>query len=282
MTIAEALRNAAQRLSPVSDTARLDAELLMAHALDVSRSDLLLRHMQEDVPADYEELLLRRLHSEPVAYILGQQEFYGRDFLVSPDVLIPRADSETVIEAALDVFPAKGGRVLDCGVGSGALLLTVLAECAEAEGVGIDRSLPAIEVAAANAARLSLSERCHMLHLDWSEAGWSAGLGRFDLVLANPPYVEEKADLQPSVDKYEPASALYSGPEGLDDYRLLIPQITEFLTENGVAVLEIGFRQAEAVTAIARDAGFDVTLRRDLAGRDRALTLRLKAWQGGG
>ncbi len=282
MTIAEALRNAAQRLSPVSDTARLDAELLMAHALDVPRSDLLLRHMQDDVPADFEELLLRRLHSEPVAYILGQQEFYGRDFLVSPDVLIPRADSETVIAAALEAFPAMGGRVLDCGVGSGALLLTVLAERAAAEGIGIDRSLPAIEVAAANAARLSLSERCHMLHLDWSEAGWSAGLGRFDLVLANPPYVEEEADLQPSVDKYEPASALYSGPEGLDDYRLLIPQLTEFLTENGVTVLEIGFRQADAVTAIARDAGFDVTLRRDLAGRDRALTLRLKAWQGDG
>ena len=157
-TVAEALRDAARRLAPVSDSARLAAELLMAAALGVSRSELLLRHMQGDSPPRFAARVGRRERHEPVAYILGRKEFYGREFVVDRNVLIPRMDSETTVAAALDACPAPE-RVLDCGVGSGALLLTVLAERPAAQGVGIDRSPEALEVTQANAARLGLEDR---------------------------------------------------------------------------------------------------------------------------
>ena len=271
--VAAALREATQQLSAVSDTARLDAELLMAEALGVSRSDLLLRHQKSEVPARFAEFLERRMRHEPVAYILGRQEFYGREFLVTDDVLIPRNDSETVVEAALEAAPGFR-RALDCGVGSGALLLTLLAEREGSEGVGIDRSLGALSVAAANAARLDLAERCHMLKRDWHEEGWRDGLGTFDLVIANPPYVEDDAELAHSVRGFEPAGALFSGPEGLDDYRVLVPQLRSLLGESGIVVLEIGASQGESVAGIARESGFEAELRRDFAGRARALILR--------
>lgn len=273
-TVAEALREGAERLAPISDTARLDAEVLMADALGVTRSELLLRHMQEEVPARFAERLARRLTSEPIAYITGQQEFYGREFLVTPDVLIPRSDSETIVTAALDACPAPA-RVLDCGVGSGALLLTVLAERPGAQGMGIDCSQPALEIASRNAAQLGLVDRCTMELRDWHEAGWSADLCRFDLILANPPYIEDSADLPRSVRDFEPGGALFAGPEGLYDYRVLIPQLPALLEENGVAVLEIGSTQSEMVTEIAETAGFSVQLHKDLASRPRALVLRL-------
>jgi release factor glutamine methyltransferase len=274
MKVAEVLRDAAGQLAAASDTARLDAELLMAHALAVSRSDLLLRHMQDPVPESFAALIERRARHEPVAYILGRKEFYGREFLVAPGVLIPRMDSETTVAAALEACPAPG-HVLDCGVGSGALLFTVLAERPLAEGVGIDRSAEALATASANAASLELSDRVQLLRRDWDEAGWADDLGRFDLVLANPPYVEEEAPIAPAVREWEPAGALFSGAEGLDAYRVLIPQLPDLLTESGVVVVEIGATQAEAVSEIATNIGFTVELRRDLADRPRALVLRL-------
>lgn len=275
-TVAQALREAARRLEPVSDTARLDAELLMAHALKVSRSDLLLRHMQDEAPADFAIFLTRRQTHEPVAYILGHKEFYGRTFVVGPGVLIPRMDSETTVAAALEACPTAG-RVLDCGVGSGALLLTVLAECAGAEGVGIDRSNDALTIAAENASRLQLSDRVQLLARNWLEPGWADDLGRFDLILANPPYVEDDAPIEPGVRQWEPAGALFAGPEGLDDYRVLVPQLVGLLTETGVAVVEIGASQADAVSAIAASAGLAAELHLDLGGRSRALVLRKSA-----
>jgi release factor glutamine methyltransferase len=271
MTIAEALRAAAQTLAQTSDTARLDAEVLMAHALGVSRSELLLRHMSDAAPKGFAGLVERRGGREPVAYIVGSQEFYGRDFAVTPDVLIPRADSETIVAAALEAAPV---RVFDCGVGSGALLLTVLAENPAAEGVGIDRSPGALAIASANAEALGLAERARMLTRDWTLADWSEGLGTFDLILANPPYVEETADLAPSVRDFEPASALFAGPDGLNDYRVLIPQLPALLSPNGIAVIEIGAAQADAVRQIAERAGFSTVLRKDLGDRPRALILR--------
>ncbi len=272
-TITQALRDAARTLAGVSDTARLDAELLMAQALEVSRSELLLRHGGDPVPEGFAPLLARRLKHEPVAYILGRQEFYGREFRVGPEVLIPRADSESVIAAALEAMPLPR-RVLDCGTGSGALLLTVLAECEEAEGIGIDRSPGALAIAQENAAVLSLSDRARLIERDWTRPGWAAGLGQFDLILANPPYVESEGRLAPSVQLHEPAGALFAGPEGLDDYRMLIPQLPALLGQSGCAVLEIGATQEVAVSRIAEDAGFCVELRRDLGGRPRALLLR--------
>jgi release factor glutamine methyltransferase len=274
VTIAEALREAAAKLADASDTARLDAELLMAAALGVPRSELLLRHMNQVPPAAFAASVERRLSHEPVAYILGEQEFRGLTFQVSPAVLIPRGDSEVLVEAALSACP-QAKRVLDCGTGSGALLLAVLAELPEATGIGIDRSEEALAVARANADRLGLGRRAKMVHADWTTPGWSAALGGpFDLVLANPPYVETGADLSPSVRDFEPAAALFAGAEGLDDYRILVPQLPPLLTPNGVACVEIGAVQTEAVTLTARYAGLNVTLRHDLAGRPRVLEMR--------
>lgn len=273
MTVAEAIRSAVERLSATSDTARLDAEILMAHALGMSRSDLLLRAMQRDVPGGFETLVERRAAKEPVAYIIGVQEFYGREFAVGPGVLIPRGDSEILVEAALDLCPDPH-RVLDLGIGSGALLLTVLAERPGAVGVGVDSSAEAIGVARKNATALGVVNEPELLRRDWSEPGWCDGLGKFDLVLCNPPYVETGAQIDPDVRDFEPAQALFSGPEGLDDYRVIIPQLGKFLAENGLAALEIGARQAESVTEIARKYGFSVEMRCDLANRPRVLILR--------
>ena len=273
-TVAEALRDAARRLEAVTDTARLDAELLMAEALGATRSDMLLRHTRDPVPEAFEALVARRLTHEPVAQILGRKEFYGREFRVTRDVLIPRADSETTVMAALECCP-PAGRILDCGTGSGALLLTMLAELPAATGIGIDRSAAALAIAADNAARLGLSERAGMHPGDWHAPGWRETLGTFDCVIANPPYVEDHAELAPSVRDYEPAGALFAGPEGLDDYNVLLPQLPALLAPGGCAVIEIGAAQAGPVAEIAARAGFGSELRRDLGGRARALILRL-------
>lgn len=273
-SVAEALREAAARLAENSDTARLDAELLMAHALGVPRSHMLLWRQQDNAPAAFEELVARRARHEPVAQIVGYKEFYGREFRVGPEVLTPRADSETMVAAALEAAPGAR-RVLDCGTGSGALLLTMVAELPNAYGIGVDRSPEALRVAAVNAALLGLAERVGLFEADWRADGWRRELGRFDCVIANPPYVENEADLAPSVRQYEPAGALFAGPEGLDDYRVLIPQLPDLLEPRGVAVLEIGASQAQPVTAIAAAAGFSAELRHDLGGRPRALILRI-------
>lgn len=276
MTVGEALRDAAARLAATSDSARLDAELLMAHALGTARSDMLLKHQRDAAPDGFGQLVGRRLRHEPVAYILGTQEFFGRPFAVSPAVLIPRADSETTVAAALERCP-QSASVLDLGVGSGALLLTVLAERPSVRGLGIDRSSDAIAVAAANAARLDLADRAQLIVADWTAIGWSAALGRFDLILANPPYVEIAAQLDPDVRAWEPEGALFAGVDGLDAYRVLIPQLAGLLSPGGVAVVEIGAAQSAAVSALAAAAGFTTALRRDLAGRPRALTLELSS-----
>ncbi|WP_137680306.1 peptide chain release factor N(5)-glutamine methyltransferase [Aurantiacibacter suaedae] len=272
-TVAQALREAADRLAEVTDTARLDAELLMAHVLGVNRSDLFLRHMQAREPGAFAALIERRAAHEPVAYIIGEQEFYGRPFAVTPGVLIPRADSEPTVQAALD-YARPDARVLDCGTGSGALLLTFLSERPAAQGIGIDASQVARHCAQANAEALGLAERAEIIAADWTRPGWADGLGKFDLVLANPPYVEADAALDPQVRDWEPAEALFAGADGLDDYRVLIPQLRGLLAENGVVVVEIGWQQAEAVSALARAEGFATELRRDLAERPRALVLR--------
>lgn len=274
MTISDALRDAATRLAATSDTARLDAELLMAHALGISRSDLLLRRMADAPPPYFASLVARRLEHEPVAHITGQQEFFGLPFRVTRDTLIPRADSEVLVETALAARP-DAARVLDCGTGTGALLLAVLAQLPVATGVGIERSTAALAIAHANVEALGLADRAVLLPADWTVPRWAAELGRFDLILANPPYVEDAADLAVSVRSYEPAEALLAGPDGLDAYRILVPQLPELLTPGGMALLEIGYTQAHAVTAIAREAGLEAVLHHDLGGRPRVLALQI-------
>lgn len=280
-TVNDAIRAAAVRLEATSDTARLDAELLAAHLLGVTRSEMLLRHMRDPAPPGLAALVARRLEHEPVAYITGRQEFYGLPFIVSPAVLIPRGDSEVLVEAALAARP-DARRVLDCGTGSGALLLAVLAYLREAGGVGIDCSEGALAIARRNAEALGLAPQAEWRLADWHAPGWADRLGGpFDLILANPPYVEADAALDPSVRDHEPAGALFAGPEGLDDYRVLVPQLPGLLAPGGVALVEIGHLQAEAVGAIAAAAGLEWSLHRDLAGRARALELKIPLGKAG-
>ncbi|SFF78531.1 release factor glutamine methyltransferase [Novosphingobium sp. CF614] len=273
LTVAQAVREAAEQLGPASTTARLDAELLMAAALGVSRSTLLLRHMRDSAPQRFAALMARRLADEPVAYILGVAEFHGLELEVTPAVLIPRGDSETAIEAARMYFSARApARMLDCGTGSGALLLAALGLFPQAVGIGIDRSAEALAVAARNAGRLGMQGRAAFHLRDWDRPGWSEDLGGpFDLILANPPYVENDAPLEAAVRDHEPHGALFAGPEGLDAYRVLVPQLPALLAPGGVAVVEIGHRQAEPVGAIGAAAGLAAHLHRDLAGRPRVL-----------
>lgn len=271
MLVVEAIRAAADRLAASSDTARLDAEVLMAHVLGGTRSDLLLRHMRDPAPASFDALVERRAAHEPVAYITGRQEFFGLSFAVSPDVLIPRGDSEVLVETALAARP-DARMVLDCGTGSGALLLAVLANLPQARGFGIDRSAAALAVARSNVHALGLADRAQLVLADWRDTGWTQHIGGpFDLILANPPYVEDDAPLAPSVRAFEPAGALFSGPDGLDDYRVLVPSLPALLGPGGVALVEIGHCQAEAVTAIGLRAGLAPTLHHDLGGRPRVI-----------
>ena len=279
MIVATALANATKRLSRSTDTPRLDAELLMAHALGVSRSDMLIHHMREPTPEIFERYVYSRAIAQPVAQIIGQQEFFGITLAVTRDVLVPRSDSECVVEAALAAKP-DARRVLDCGLGSGALLLALLANLPHAEGYGIERSPAALSVARKNAKAMGLQDRARMVEADWTRLDWNEGVGTFDLVIANPPYVENAADLSPDVRVFEPAEALFAGPDGLDDYRVLVPQLPPLLTKDGLAVLEIGSTQAEAVTKIAEEQGFAVEMRRDLGNRPRALILRLRLGKG--
>lgn len=273
MTVGEAIRAAATRLAPYSDTARLDAELLMAHALGRSRSDMLLRAMRDPAPESFAALVERRATHEPVAYITGTAEFYGLELTVTPATLIPRGDSEALIDAALEVA-GIAGRGIDLGTGSGALLLALLANRDGWQGVGMDASAGALAVASGNAASLGLADRSQWHRRDWHTPGWADDLGTFDLVLCNPPYVEADAALDAQVRDHEPATALFAGPEGLDDYRVLIPQLGKLLVEDGIAIFEIGAAQADAVSAIAVASGFAAEMRRDLAARPRALILR--------
>lgn len=266
--VREALSAAAKRLESVSDTPRLDAELLMSHALGVSREAMLLLRLDDGVPQAFDAFLARRLAHEPVAYITGTRDFWTISLSVSPAVLIPRPDSETLIEAAVEHFGAAGPKtVLDLGTGSGALLLAALSEWPEARGLGIDASKTALDVAAGNAQGLGLAERAEFRLSNWADDV----SGRFELILCNPPYIEGNAVLPPSVDGFEPHSALFAGVEGLDDYRILIPQIARLAAPGGMIAVEIGSTQGEAVSALFRQAGLSSQIRKDLGGRDRAI-----------
>lgn len=272
MGIREALKAATVTLAQSSQTPWLDAELLMAHALGMSREALLLSALDRAVPPAFAALLARRAAHEPVAYITGTRDFWTISLLVSPAVLIPRPDSESLIEAAVAQCGRAGPRtILDLGTGSGALLLAALSEWPEAYGIGIDLSDAALGIARANALRLGLDRRADFVRGDWGQGVEQ----RFDLILCNPPYVERGAPLAPDVCAFEPAVALYGGADGLEAYRLLMPQFGALLAPGGIVALEIGLNQADAVGALATQAGLAVQRYKDLAGLDRCLVLTL-------
>lgn len=256
------------------EAAGLEARLLLAHALGVAPAALLRDRDRLVDPAALAPLLARRIAREPLALILGRREFWSLDFEVSPATLIPRPDSETLIEAALAAHPARLAvrRVLDLGTGTGCLLLAALTEYPAARGIGIDRAPAAAALARRNAARLGLAARMLAVVGDWADA---AG-GPFDLVLCNPPYIERAAipDLMPEVGRHEPALALDGGADGLDAYRRIVPALPRLLAPDGVAVLELGAGQAAPVAALAAAQGLEISLRADLSGIDRAIIAR--------
>ena len=277
-TAREAVQLATEKLEPISYTPALDAELLMAHCLGMSRSDFLLKGKELQEPADFWPMIERRMLYEPVAYILGHQPFWTISLKVKPGVLIPRQDSETLIEAAVGHFGPKGPAILlDIGSGPGTLLLAALDEWPKAAGVGLERSPLARELAEQNAAALGMEPRSMWFRRDWNEANWWLDIGGpFDLILCNPPYIEVSTELVPQVRDYEPHEALFAGPDGLDDYRKIIPVLPRLLAPKGIAILEIGWLQAPSVRKIAESHGFAVKLFQDLGGRDRALLLEIR------
>jgi release factor glutamine methyltransferase len=270
MKVQEALADAAKRLAESSDTPRLDAELLMAHALGVEREAMLLGKLDRAAPLAFEPLLARREAGEPVAYIIGRRAFWTIELTVGRGVLIPRPDSETLIEAAVEHFGAGApATILDLGTGSGALLLAALDQWSEARGLGVDLSEAALAVASANADRLGMADRARFRRGDWDE-----GLEeRLDLILCNPPYVEAGAALPRDVALWEPHEALFAAAAGLGEYRRLAPALPRLLAPGGLACVEIGLGQAEAVTRLFAEEGFAVRERRDLAGHVRCLAL---------
>jgi release factor glutamine methyltransferase len=267
-SVSAALSRAAALLEHVTETPRYDAELLMAHAFQLDRSAMLLTKREAQTPAAFDALIDRRIRSEPVAYITGFQDFWSISLRVTPAVLIPRADSETLIEAAIDHFKGKSvTRILDLGTGSGALLLAALTVWPGATGLGIDASPAAVAVAQDNAKRLALNAEFRI-------GNWAGALTeKFDLILCNPPYIETAAVLMPDVAAYEPHEALFAGVDGLDDYARIAPQIGALIAPGGMAAVEIGHRQAETAGALFTHAGFHIAVRQDLGKRDRCLVL---------
>ena len=269
--IARALDDATHQLSKTSDTPRLDAELLMAEALHIDRDRLLLSPPDKPVPKRFRTMVTRRSKGEPVAYITGRRAFWNIDLHVGPGVLVPRPDSEVLIASAIEHFEGTPGpsRILDLGTGPGTLLLAALDVWPKATGLGVDVSRRALSYASANARRLGFEQR-----LKFKLGNWAEGITEsFDLILCNPPYVAEGAELGPGVREFEPDEALFAGETGLDAYRVLAPQLPKLLNEGGLAAVEIGHDQGESVTKLLARDGLEALVVPDLADLPRAVLL---------
>lgn len=263
---------------PDSPSPRLDAELLLAHALGQSRS--YLRTWPEREPdaaqcAAFAALLERRRAGEPVAYLLGRQGFWSLDLEVAPHTLIPRPDTELLVETALTLGPGGPARVLDLGTGTGAIALAVACERPAWQVLGVDRVSEAVQLAERNRARLGLG------NARFVESVWFSTLGgeRFALIVGNPPYIAaDDRHLSEGDVRFEPASALVAGEDGLDDIRRIVAEAPEHLEAGGWLLLEHGYDQAEAVRALFAARGFAaVESRRDLGGHQR---ITLGQWTG--
>lgn len=257
----------------VPDAAR-DARKLFSHATGTASSRLTITLPEpvcEKVAARYETLIQRRLAREPVSHLIGSRAFYGRDFEVTPDVLDPRPDTETLVEVALR---SNFKRVVDLGTGSGCILVTLMAEVPEATGIGVDLSEAALAVAQRNAQVHDVARR-----VEFRVADWLDGIdGPFDLIVSNPPYIalDEMAGLSPEVVLWEPEMALTDGADGLTHYRRIIAQALPLLLPSGRLIFEIGPTQGAAVAQLMRDVGLrHVTIIPDLDGRDRVVSAQM-------
>ena len=259
-------------------SARLDARLLVGAATGETAAGLIARPQRQLSVQEADKLsrLAARRHArEPMAHILGAREFWSLDFEVSADVLTPRPDSETLVEAVCENLPAaeQQVRILDLGTGSGCLLLALLHEFTTASGVGVDISPAAIALARRNAERLGVGQRSAFVVGDWT----APIAGRFDIVVSNPPYIPtgEIAGLAPEVARYEPHGALDGGSDGLDAYRILFPITANVLAPGGMALFEMGCGQQEEICSLARAFGFEIAgMRADMAGIPRVAILR--------
>lgn len=276
MTAGEALAETARRLQRAGIASpRLDARLLLAHVLGLEPLAVVARPerpLDELEAARLGELAARRERREPLAHITGRREFWSLSFEVTADTLDPRPDSETLVEAVLEALPDRKAplRLLDLGTGTGCLLLALLSELPNARGLGVDVGEGACVVARGNLRRLGLEARAEIRHGDWGR-----GLdGPFDVIVANPPYIadDELAALDDEVARWEPRLALAAGPEGLDCYRGLAPEIARLLAPGGIAVLEVGEGRAAAVRRLLAASGLiPGGVRCDLAGIARCV-----------
>ena len=260
------------------DTPVLDARLLLEAGAGVARLDIVSdprREMSAEQVDGVEALVARRIAREPVSHILGKKAFWTLELNVTPSVLTPRPETEFLVELALELLPKdKPARVLDLGVGSGAILLTLLAERPHAYGIGLDVSSDALVVAEGNAQMLDLEARSEFHHGDWSTKLEEP----FDLVLSNPPYIPtaEIDTLAPEVARYEPRLALDGGPDGLDAYRAITPRLKQLVRPGGAFAFEVGRGQADAVADLIRAAGLHPEEpRRDLGAIPRVVWGRL-------
>lgn len=278
------MRDAAAALAAAGlDNVRLEARLLLGRAAGLSTEQLIARG-NDPAPAAVagalRELTARRIKREPMAYILGEREFWGLPFKVSPAVLVPRPDSETVIEAALALMPDRNRpwNILDLGLGSGCLLLTLLREFPVAHGVGVEVSEQALAVAQANAAALGVDGRARLVLGDWRQSTWTERLGGpFDLLVSNPPYIETGVidSLMAEVSRFEPRLALDGGPDGLAAYRAIAAAAAELVVPGGRMLIESGMNQASEIYRIFQPTGFTAEAPwKDLGGVDRVVSLK--------
>ncbi len=277
-TVAAMLGEAAARLAASGiDQPRQEARLLLAASIEADAATILSypdRLLVEAERRRFDALVARRAAHEPAARLIGRREFWSLDFALAPETLVPRPDSETLVEAALVNIHDRGAplRILDLGTGTGCLLLALLSELPAATGIGVDIAPNAAQTAQRNAMALGLAGRAGFFVGSWAEAI----AGRFDVILTNPPYVSSTAiaALAPEVACYEPRRALDGGPDGLDAYRVLAPEMARLLGNGGFVACELGVGQAGSVTAIMRQVGLAIAeIHRDLAGIDRGLIL---------
>ncbi|TCS12299.1 peptide chain release factor N(5)-glutamine methyltransferase [Caulobacter sp. BK020] len=277
LTLVKAWNAAKDRLKNVQiDQPAIDARLLLEVAADVTRTDIITdpyRVLTEAQMATLDDFLNRRARREPVSHIIGRKGFWKILLQVNKHVLTPRPETEVIVDEVLKAFPEQMPfNMLDLGVGSGTILLAVLAERPAAKGLGIDVSEEALAVARENAANLGLAGRTALLRGDWTN-----GLGddSFDLVVSNPPYIATDVieTLEPEVRDHEPRLALDGGPDGLDAYRVLAGEILRVLKPGAMFAVEIGYDQSEAVEALFRQAGAqNVRTIKDLSVHDRVVT----------